>query len=79
MLFLTSRHTDTPTGIVVASWNLGCFASALLAIFIGDIFGRRRMLLAGISILILGKIIQASSYSLGQFVAGRVLAGFGNG
>ena len=33
----------------------------------------------GITILILGEIIQASSYSLGQLIAGRVIAGFGNG
>lgn len=29
--------------------------------------------------MIIGKVIQASSFSLGQYIAGRVVAGFGNG
>lgn len=33
----------------------------------------------GITLLIIGKIIQASSYHLGQYIAGRVIAGLGNG
>ena len=33
----------------------------------------------GIGIIVIGELVQASSYSLGQFIAGRVIAGFGNG
>lgn len=33
----------------------------------------------GLAIMAIGKVIQASSYSYGQLVAGRFIAGFGNG
>lgn len=66
-------------GIMVASWNIGCFISAILAIWLGDILGRRKTIFVGLFIMGIGEIIQASSYSLGQFIAGRVIAGFGNG
>ncbi|KAL9086829.1 MAG: hypothetical protein Q9165_006976 [Trypethelium subeluteriae] len=75
----TDLHTAQVQGITVASWNIGCFVSAILTIFIGDILGRKKTIILGISILLLGEIIQASSYSLGQLIAGRVIAGFGNG
>ncbi|KAF2267767.1 hypothetical protein CC78DRAFT_591201 [Lojkania enalia] len=66
-------------GITVGTWNLGCFASAIIAVFIGDTIGRRKQLILGLSIWIIGEIIQSSSYSFGQFIAGRFIAGFGNG
>ncbi|KAI9688212.1 MAG: hypothetical protein M1822_001718 [Bathelium mastoideum] len=72
-------HHAQVQGITVAAWNIGCFVSAILTIFIGDMLGRKKTIILGISILIIGEIIQASSYSLGQLIAGRVIAGFGNG
>ncbi|KAI9694374.1 MAG: hypothetical protein M1820_008974 [Bogoriella megaspora] len=74
-----SLHRAQIQGITVASWNIGCFVSALLTIFLSDILGRKRTIMLGISILIIGEIIQCSSYSIGQLIAGRVIAGFGNG
>jgi MFS family permease len=61
----------------VGTWNIGCFASAILTIFIGDWLGRRRTLMLGLVLWTIGEIIQCSSYSYGQFVAGRFIAGFG--
>jgi sugar porter (SP) family MFS transporter len=37
------------------------------------------MIMLGLVIMAIGKVIQASSYSYGQLVAGRFIAGFGNG
>ncbi|ESZ96873.1 sugar transporter STL1 [Sclerotinia borealis F-4128] len=75
----TSNYTSTIQGISVASYNLGCFVGAIVTIFIGDILGRRRMIFLGSSIMIIGAILQASAFSLGQLIAGRVITGFGNG
>ena len=72
-------HVATIQGITVAAWNIGCFISAMLTIFWGDVIGRKKTILVGITFLIIGEIIQASSYSFGQLIAGRVIAGFGNG
>jgi hypothetical protein len=53
--------------------------SAILTIFIGDRLGRKRTIFAGLTFLLIGEIIQCSSFSYGQFLAGRAIAGFGNG
>ncbi|KAF4555676.1 Sugar (and other) transporter-like protein 36 [Elsinoe fawcettii] len=66
-------------GIVVATWNIGCFVSALLTVFIGDKLGRRGTLMLGITVLAIGKIIQAASFSYPQYIVGRFIAGLGNG
>jgi hypothetical protein len=35
--------------------------------------------MAGLSIEIIGKVVQCTSFTLGQYIAGRVIAGVGNG
>ncbi|CAK3972977.1 Sugar transporter STL1 [Lecanosticta acicola] len=72
-------HVAQLTGFTVAIWNLGCFVSAMVAIFVGDILGRKKMMYIGLAVLLIGEIIQCSAFQWGQFVAGRFIAGFGNG
>lgn len=67
------------SGVVVASWNIGCFVGALLTVVVGDMLGRKQSALLGLCIEAAGKIIQCSSFSMGQYIAGRVIAGVGNG
>lgn len=67
------------TGFTVAIWNLGCFCSAMVSVFIGDKFGRKKLIYFGLGFLLIGEIIQCSAFQWGQFVAGRFVAGFGNG
>ncbi|KAF2439462.1 hypothetical protein P171DRAFT_501606 [Karstenula rhodostoma CBS 690.94] len=74
-----SYHNALVQGAVVGTWNLGCFVSAILTIFVGDILGRKKTLMMGLTFWVTGEIIQSSSYSFGQFIAGRAIAGFGNG
>ncbi|KAH9824615.1 hypothetical protein Tdes44962_MAKER04297 [Teratosphaeria destructans] len=74
-----SLHTATIQGVTVAAWNIGCFLSAMLTILWGDLIGRKKTIYIGLTFLCSGEIIQACSYSYGQFIAGRVVAGFGNG
>ncbi|KAI7221062.1 sugar porter family MFS transporter [Hortaea werneckii] len=74
-----SLHTATIQGITVAAWNIGCFLSSMATIFWGDMVGRKKTIYCGLIFLMIGEIIQASSFSLGQLIAGRVIAGFGNG
>lgn len=63
----------------MAAYNLGCFAGAVLTIFIGNPLGRRRTIFAGSIIMTIGAILQATSFQLGQFVVARVITGIGNG
>ncbi|KAH6884466.1 general substrate transporter [Thelonectria olida] len=71
--------SSTIQGQIVATYDIGCIIGTLLSIFIGDKIGRRRSILAGCVILILGGIIQTASYSLAPMIVGRVIAGVGNG
>lgn len=72
-------HTAVIQGITVATWNIGCFVSAIITMFLGQFLGRKQTIVLGLVLMAAGKIIQASSYSFGQLVAGRFIAGFGNG
>ena len=41
--------------------------------FVGDLLGRRKMVVCGMAVAAVGAAIQCSAYSLGQLFAGRVL------
>ncbi|KAI1215133.1 general substrate transporter [Annulohypoxylon truncatum] len=66
-------------GISVAAYNLGCFFGAVTTIFISNPLGRRRMIMLGTSIMVVGAILQASATTLPHFIIGRIITGFGNG
>ncbi|KAF7526490.1 hypothetical protein G7054_g10766 [Neopestalotiopsis clavispora] len=51
----------TNQGIAVAAYNLGCFLGAVITIFIGNPLGRKRMIMLGTSIMVVGAILQASA------------------
>lgn len=72
-------HIAQLTGFTVAVWTLGCFTSAVITIFIGDVLGRKKLMYLGLTFLLLGEIIKCSSFQWGQFVAGRFISGMGNG
>lgn len=70
-------------GGVVSCYEIGCFFGALFALFQGDKYGRRPMLIIGSLLIILGTVISVASFGphwgLGQFIIGRVITGLGNG
>ncbi|KAI0412023.1 sugar transporter [Xylaria grammica] len=66
-------------GTVVAIYTLGCLFGSLGIAPVGNRFGRRKSLIIAAAIASLGIVLQASSYSLGQLIAGRILCGLGNG
>ncbi|KAH9888180.1 general substrate transporter [Xylariomycetidae sp. FL2044] len=70
---------STNQGIAVSCYNLGCFIGAILTIFIGNPLGRRRMIILGTSIMVVGAILQAAATNLPMFIVGRIITGIGNG
>lgn len=72
-------HASTIQGITVGSYNLGCLTGAVMTIWLGDMLGRRRMIFLGSSIMVIGAILQCSSYSIAQLIVGRLITGMGNG
>ena len=76
---LVGPTRTTMLGTVTAMYDIGCFVGAIVAFSIGDRFGRKRTILTGTTIMAVGAALQASSYSLAQMFAARIIAGIGNG
>ncbi|KAG2418185.1 hypothetical protein HFD88_001286 [Aspergillus terreus] len=70
---------STRQGIVVAAYNLGCFAGSIPTIWVGNWLGRRKTIFLGSSIMVVGALLQCTSYDLAQLIVGRLVTGFGNG
>ena len=70
-------------GFVTAIYEIGCLFGAIFILSFGDFLGRRRAMMMGGSIMILGVIIQVTSERnstpLAQFIVGRTITGVGNG
>jgi sugar porter (SP) family MFS transporter len=60
-------------------YTLGCFFGAMTCIGIGDKLGRKRTIMLGAFINIIGAIIQSTSFSLAQLIVGRLVSGLGFG
>ncbi|KAG7908116.1 hypothetical protein KL906_003533 [Ogataea polymorpha] len=66
-------------GIIVSVYNLGSFFGCMINFFIGDKLGRRKTVWAGFTLVIIGIILQTSSYSVVQLFFGRFISGLGTG
>jgi MFS family permease len=64
---------------MVSIYEVGCMFGSIAIILWGDRIGRRMSLVIGGIIVIIGTILQVSSYSRAQFIVGRIVAGLGNG
>lgn len=74
-----NSSTATTQGISIGSYNLGCFVGAIICIWLGQFLGRRRTIFLGSFIMVIGAILQCSSYGLPQLIVGRIITGIGNG
>jgi MFS family permease len=82
-VFTAAKNDSTMQALITAVYELGCLFGAMFALFAGDRLGRRWMVIAGAAIMIIGVIIQVTSFvghiPLLQFMFGRVITGIGNG
>ncbi|KAJ6187177.1 hypothetical protein N7519_002085 [Penicillium mononematosum] len=67
------------TGTTVAIYEVGCAMGAGSCAFLGDRLGRRKTIFLAGCVALVGVAIQASPFSLGQLIAGRVITGLGVG
>ncbi|TGZ79868.1 sugar porter family MFS transporter [Ascodesmis nigricans] len=76
-------YHSTIQGTVTSVYEVGCFGGAIGALIFGERLGRRKAIIMGAIIMILGTIIQVTSFKgkweLGQFIIGRIVTGVGNG
>ncbi|EIW82414.1 general substrate transporter [Coniophora puteana RWD-64-598 SS2] len=73
-----SNHA-TLQSFVVAIYEIGCLIGALSNLWIGDRLGRRRTIVIGGIIMIVGAILQAASVNYAMMVVARIITGLGNG
>ena len=66
-------------GNITALYDIGCVVGSIVCYFVGERLGRRTMLMMGGMIMIVGAAILASSYTVAQLIAGRIITGIGNG
>jgi sugar porter (SP) family MFS transporter len=81
--YFPATRNDTMQGVVTAIYEIGCFFGAVFILSFGDLLGRRKAMILGGIIMILGVIIQVTSVKghaqLAQFIIGRIVTGVGNG
>ncbi|KAG5362281.1 Sugar transporter STL1 [Yarrowia sp. C11] len=66
-------------GTMVSILEVGAFVSSLMVGRIGDIIGRRKTIMYGAFIFIIGGAFQTFAVSMSEMILGRVVAGFGVG
>lgn len=71
----THSNASALQGLAISIYILGLAISCLMCIYIGPRLGRVRTILLGTGGSIIGAIIQSSSYSFGQLIAGRLISG----
>jgi MFS family permease len=78
-----TKGNPTMQGLVTAIYEIGCLVGAMLVLFVGEKFGRRKSIMAGAFVMLLGVLLQVFTFlghqPLAQFIIGRVVMGVGNG
>lgn len=74
-----NNPSPTITGLIVSIYELGCFFGSVWTSFFGEQLGRRRTIFIGVVVMVIGAVLQASSYERVQLIIGRVVSGVGMG
>ncbi|KAK8084750.1 general substrate transporter [Apiospora hydei] len=70
---------STIQGLVVAVFVIGALFGSLSCSWSGNAFGRRNVIFFAAICTLIGEILEASSFSLAQFIVGRIIIGAGVG
>ncbi|KAK5257157.1 hypothetical protein LTR16_001472 [Cryomyces antarcticus] len=81
--FPQTRGNTTWQGFVTAIYEVGCLFGAIFILTFGDKLGRRRGIILGCGIMVIGVIIQIACVvghgATAQLIIGRTITGIGNG
>lgn len=69
----------TMIGLIVSIMEIGAFIGSLITAFVGEQLGRKKSIMIGVVIMMLGAILQATAFSRAHLIAARVVAGIGLG
>ncbi|KIK35386.1 hypothetical protein CY34DRAFT_57240, partial [Suillus luteus UH-Slu-Lm8-n1] len=75
------NHPDHATlqSFTIAIYEVGCLFGALSNLWVGDKLGRRKTIVVGGCIMIVGAILQTSAFSFVHLIFARIFTGYGNG
>ncbi|KUL89085.1 hypothetical protein ZTR_06097 [Talaromyces verruculosus] len=71
--------SNSMQGLLSSLYNLGCFFGCIASFAFSERLGRKKPILIGTTVIIIGAVIQTASYSRAQFSVGRLVAGCGTG
>lgn len=71
--------TSSTLSTVTAIYDVGSFLGAVFSTWIGDRLGRKKTIMLGTTLMLVGAILQASSFGVPQIIVARIIAGIGNG
>jgi len=74
-----NQPSPTEIGTMVAILEVGAFVASLVVGRVGDIIGRRRTILYGSLIFVIGGALQSFANGMPALVCGRIIAGVGVG
>lgn len=63
----------------MSSYCIGALIGCAVNFYIGDLFGRRRMMWLAMAFIICGATLQKSAYTIAHLIVGRVICGIGTG
>lgn len=63
----------------MSSYCLGALVGCAVTFYIGDLFGRRRMMWLAMAFIICGATLQTSAFTISHLLVGRVICGIGTG
>ncbi|KAG1840905.1 general substrate transporter [Suillus subalutaceus] len=69
----------TLQSFTIAIYEVGCLFGALSNLWVGDRLGRRRTIVVGGGIMIVGAILQTTAFSFSDLIFARIFTGYGNG
>ncbi|KAH8594249.1 general substrate transporter [Bisporella sp. PMI_857] len=69
----------TMVGLIVAIYEVGCFLGSVITAICGEQLGRRKSIAFGCIIMIIGALLQATSYGRVQIIIARIVSGVGMG
>lgn len=69
----------TLLGLIVSLYEVGCFFGAILCSIFGERLGRRKSICLGGVVMLIGAILQTTSYGSTQMIVARIVSGLGMG
>lgn len=79
--WLAAMGSPSPliVGTITALYDVGAIFGAVLAAFTAEPLGRKRMLLLGSFLVMIGGILMSSAFTEAQFIVARIVVGIGIG